>query len=153
MRKYLIASHGNLSIGMQHTLSLFLGEDKRISVVNAYVDENDYVDRIREFINSIGENDEAVIFTDILGGSVNQKTIELLMGKKNIHLITNMNLAVIISVLVNDAPINKEGLKGIVEESKVILVEFDSDIEKIDENDFLDWHQLIRRGGEYDWIY
>ena len=40
MRKLLLASHGPLARAMRETLQLFCGEDPRVKVLCAYVDED-----------------------------------------------------------------------------------------------------------------
>ena len=56
MRKLLLASHGPLARAMRETLQLFCGEDPRVKVLCAYVDEDtmdvneliDFWDRSRD---------------------------------------------------------------------------------------------------------
>lgn len=74
--KVLIATHGMMASGVVNTLSLFT-DCNDIRYLNAYVDESDYTQQIVDFINQIDETETAIIFTDIIGGSVNQKVVAM----------------------------------------------------------------------------
>ena len=76
-----------------------------ITAVNAYVDESDYTATIQEFIDSVKPDDDAVIFTDIYGGSVFQKVMLLEPEKKGIVHVTGFNLAAVIETLIRTDPI------------------------------------------------
>ena len=73
MKKILIATHGYLADGFKSSISLLTGGEDAIETICAYVDESDYTERIQAFVDSIGPDDDGVIFTDIYGGSVCQK--------------------------------------------------------------------------------
>ena len=88
--KVLIATHGMMASGVVNTLSLFT-DCNDIRYLNAYVDESDYTQQIVDFINQIDETETAIIFTDIIGGSVNQKVVAM-NHRKNVKIITGFNL-------------------------------------------------------------
>ena len=71
-RKFLIASHGNLAKGFQSSLDI-LDKGKEAAVINAYVTPEDYTPIIQTFLQSLGAEEQAIILTDLYGGSVNQK--------------------------------------------------------------------------------
>lgn len=99
--KYLIATHGKLASGFQSSLNILTGKGDEVSVIDAYLDDSDYTPKIDQFIDSVNDDEQGVIFTDLYGGSVNQKVVTKLVpkGKSNIFLISNSNLAIILSVL------------------------------------------------------
>lgn len=82
MKKILVASHGYLADGVKSSVGILTGNQDVIATVNAYVDERDYTSSIQEFIDSVDCDDDAVIFTDIYGGSVFQKVVLLEPEKK-----------------------------------------------------------------------
>ncbi len=98
MRQYLIATHGTLSGGFLNTLSMISGETSNVTAISAYVENISIEEQAKDFFSKIGEDDEVVVFTDILGGSVNQYFITQL-SKKHFHLITGINLPIIITFL------------------------------------------------------
>lgn len=132
MKDILLASHGNLAIGLKHTLEFFLGESDQITAISAYLDSTDnYKLDIRNFIDSHNEQN-SIIFTDIYGGSVNQQVVALMIESgKNIPIITNMNLPVIMSIALSDGNI-KDVLNDC--EPKLISIEVnDREEEDLDE--------------------
>lgn len=114
MKKILVASHGYLADGVKSSVGILTGNQDVIATVNAYVDERDYTSSIQEFIDSVDCDDDAVIFTDIYGGSVFQKVVLLEPEKKSIVHVTGFNLAVVIETLVRAEPITPELMDEIV---------------------------------------
>ena len=98
-RKFLIGSHGKLASGLQSSIDILTGKGQEIQTIDAYIDDSDYTKSIVEFIDEIAPDEQGLIFTDLLGGSVNQKMATAVMnsGKNNIFLITNSNLATLLS--------------------------------------------------------
>lgn len=104
MRNIMIASHGKTASGIRSTVELFMGK-LNITCIDAYLngpEEND-IQQIASFMEGIGDEDEAYIFTDLFGGSVNQKVLAetIKHPQKNIVIITNVNVAVVIELLTN----------------------------------------------------
>lgn len=135
MKKVLIATHGYLADGFKSSIHVLAGDKYEIQTINAYTDEQcqDYSSYITDFIKSVTAEDEGVIFTDLLSGSVNQKVCQLSIEKtSHIHIITGMNLMCLLAVLLESRPLNKLVLKEIIDNSKVSLVELN--IEKTEDN-------------------
>ena len=126
MRKYLIATHGELARGFQSSLNILADKGNDFQVINAYIIDEDYTPAIDEFIASVQPEERGFIFTDLFGGSVNQKAFTELMNAKkdNIVIITNANLAVILSVLFlgGDEALSLEQIQQAVSESQVQVV-------------------------------
>ena len=112
--KVLIATHGMMASGVVNTLSLFT-DCNDIRYLNAYVDESDYTQQIVDFINQIDETETAIIFTDIIGGSVNQKVVAM-NHRKNVKIITGFNLALILEIIMSDAT-QDEQIEVIIEQA------------------------------------
>ena len=75
MKKILVASHGHLASGIRSSIEILTGMSNLVEAVDCYVDDTDFTPRIEAFIDSVGPDDDAVIFTDIYGGSVFQKVV------------------------------------------------------------------------------
>ena len=71
MRRYIIASHHLMAHGLADTLR-FLTSREDIIDISAYIDDSDLETMIRTAFESFDPEDEVVIMTDMLGGSVNQ---------------------------------------------------------------------------------
>lgn len=125
-RKILIATHGEMAKGLQSSLNVLAGKGESIEVINAYMTDADYMPEIIQFIETINEEDQAIIFTDLYGGSVNQKVVtEVLQAKRNnIFIVSNANLAIILSLmfLAEDQVITDEIIEDAIKESQVQLV-------------------------------
>lgn len=135
MTDILIASHGHFASGLQSSLDILTGMGKQVNVIDAYVDDSDYTPKIEEFIKSVKR--PAVIFTDLKGGSVNQKVMLKAANEKDIFIVTQMNLAVIMSVLLDSEPLTKTHLKDLIKQSQVELIALENEKEeKESDNDF-----------------
>lgn len=115
MKKILVASHGRLASGIKSSVQILTGMADQIEAVDCYVDDSDYTPRIQAFIDSVGPDDEGVIFTDIYGGSVFQKVVLLEPEKRGILHVTGMNLGLVIETLITGDPLSKESLSQSLE--------------------------------------
>lgn len=98
--KYILASHGEYAEGLRSAVYQ-LTSAKEIYVCCAYVDEESIESKMAEIMRNDPEG-EWIIFTDLLGGSVNQHMMKNFL-KPNIHILTGMNLYMILSVLQLDS--------------------------------------------------
>lgn len=121
MRRFVIASHSRMARGLKDTLE-FLTSRRDIIDINAYVDERDLEEQIRQVFDGFDPEDEVVIMTDMLGGSVNQKFCPL-MGERR-HLICGINLPCALSLVLQpeDTPLTAGAVRAIVEESQNHLI-------------------------------
>jgi mannose/fructose-specific phosphotransferase system component IIA len=112
----MIATHTNLAAGFKKALLFFTGTGEDIVTVCAYEDSDDSPrDEIERFFAAVDSRDTVVVFTDLLGGSVNQIMAEKLKTK-NFHLITEANLSVIIAVAtLGEEEINAESIRENIE--------------------------------------
>lgn len=121
MKRILVASHGYLADGIKSSVGILTGNQDLITAVNAYVDESDYTASIQEFIDSVEPDDDAVIFTDIYGGSVFQKVMLMEPEKKGIVHVTGFNLAAVIETLIRTDPIAPELMDEIVQNASGLM--------------------------------
>jgi len=109
MRKYLIAAHGTFSSGVKSSLDMIAGAMDNIFIIQAYVNGNTAIDEeIKQVLEQIGNDDELIIFSDILGGSVTNQLLQLASGP-NIHIVSGSNLPLLIEVILgdNETPANE----------------------------------------------
>jgi len=101
-RKFLIATHGHFARGVKSSLDIITGQTENIFLIEAYVDENKGIeDELALILQQIGDNDELVAFTDLLGGSITNQVIRYTQGK-NVHIVSGFNLALLIEILLAD---------------------------------------------------
>ena len=81
---------------------------------------------ITDFISSVELDEQGVIFTDLFGGSVNQKVVtELILSKKEqIFIVSNTNLAIILTLVLaaEDEIFTQQSINDALKESQVCLV-------------------------------
>lgn len=133
MTDILIASHGHMASGMKSSIEILTGMGAQIVAVDAYVDESDYLPEIRQFVKNV--TGPAVIFTDLLGGSVNQKVI-LECDHQNIFIVSQMNLAIVMAVLLDTEELTTQRLQELIKQSQVQLVTTKLDNSQTDDEDF-----------------
>ena len=122
MRRYVLAAHGKLAEGMKSTLEIIIGPQENLICVNAYTDEcPDPMPEFQKILEKYPE-DEIVIMTDMLGGSVNNNAV-VLTKEKRVHVVTGTNLAVAISLIMSDdTEDTKEAIKNAVSNAKDMII-------------------------------
>lgn len=100
-KKLLIATHSTFAEGIKNAVELITGKQDYVYTLCAYTDNISEVETpVKEFIASLSENEELIVATDILGGSVNNEFMKYLINQ-NIHLISGMNLPLLIELIMN----------------------------------------------------
>jgi mannose/fructose-specific phosphotransferase system component IIA len=102
MRKFLIATHGAFAKGIKSSLDIIIGETDNVFLIQAYLDENIIVeDELAAVLTNITGADELIIFTDLLGGSVNNIMLREAL-KENVHIVSGFNLPLVIEIMMGD---------------------------------------------------
>lgn len=100
MRRYVIASHAHLAQGMRESLALLAGNVDNVYALCLFVDGNDDPKAaIAELLASFDDEDEVVVCTDLLGGSVNNAFVCVVSQRPGTLLVTNTNLAFMLELL------------------------------------------------------
>lgn len=137
MTDILVASHGHFASGLKSSIDILTGMGDKIKTIDAYVDDTDYTNQITAFIRAAKR--PAVIFTDLKGGSVNQKVILKVASEKDIYVITQTNLAIVMAVLLDSEKLSKKHLQELINQSQVELFEFeDTENNQEQETDFFE---------------
>lgn len=121
MKKVLVASHGHLASGIRSSIEILTGMADMVEAVDCYVDDSDFTPRIQAFIDSVGPEDEAIIFTDIYGGSVFQKVVLMEPEKRGIVHVTGMNLGLVIEALLGAEAVTADSIKQSVELARATM--------------------------------
>src|ERR1700760_4464915 len=109
MRKYLIATHGTFSAGVKSSLDMIMGAMDNVFIIQAYVNGNDAIaEEINQVLAQVTDEDELIIFSDIMGGSVTNQLLQNALGP-NTHIVSGFNLPLLIEVILGDAetPVNE----------------------------------------------
>ncbi len=136
MLKMFLSSHGYLASGMQSSLEILCGANSRLTVFDAYINQETVQEHLDVFYETVSENDEVILLSDLYGGSVNQ-VMYTYLGKPNTRLIAGVNLALVLELSVRES-ITDEELSSLVEQSREMLriVELDTSEETQEQDDF-----------------
>ena len=127
MTKFIMASHGSLSSGFKSSVEVLLGSSDDLIVFDAYTDERDPKTEIEKMVASTSNDEVIVLLSDILGGSVNQIMMNHL-ERPNTYLLTGINLACLVELIVNKEKINKGFLNDILQQSRAAMTVIELDV-------------------------
>lgn len=130
MRKILIATHGEFAGGIVNTINMLIGERQDITYINAYTDSSDFTIQAEKFIQSNQDN-EIVVFTDLYGGSVNQKLTQM-KNHYSFYLISGFNLSLVLAVLLDEMQLSQSLIEELISQSRqeMQLVTLDEGIQR-----------------------
>ena len=115
MKKILIATHGHLASGFLSSIQLLTGKVQESTVINAYVDECDYEQELNVFVNQVNEQDQIFVFTDLFGGSVNQKITKTFLEKEiAVTILSGFNLPILLEIVLATKELTKEDIQELV---------------------------------------
>jgi len=134
---YLLISHGKLAEGILSACQIILGQKKNLFAINMYEDDESLENKLTNLFQEKDiTSNELIIITDMFGGSVNQKIIQLFDLKTNI-VLTGMNLPMILELLTHDSTkLNMENIRDIINQTQKQIILVNDFMEKIDEDEF-----------------
>lgn len=112
MRHIVLASHHRFAQGLADTLR-FLGNQNEPHVICAYVDEKPLAPQVEELFATFAPEDEVLVLTDILQGSVNQAFAPYV--GEHVFLVAGVNVAVALELCLSDEPLTCEGIEATIE--------------------------------------
>lgn len=138
MKKIIIASHQYLAQGLKSTLEYIVPNTVEVIDINAYIENISVENQILTSLEQCNEEEQIFVFTDLLGGSVNQGFIEKIT-KYNIELIAGANLPIIMTIVLSlgEQDLTKDEIRVAIEEARDQLV-YVNDLlstQEIDEDD------------------
>lgn len=122
MRRFVLATHGQMSEGIRNTLEMITGPQEKLITITAYTKEG--TEPLPEFKKIIEQypEDEIVIMTDLMGGSVNNNAAVLLSNPR-VHVVTGINLALVIGIVMGDEERPAaEVIKNAIADAKEVMV-------------------------------
>ncbi|AYE39130.1 PTS sugar transporter subunit IIA [Companilactobacillus zhachilii] len=122
--KIVLISHSNMAVGMKQTLNMIIGDDKNVLAFAAYVNgSTKEIDKVKNLVET-SKDEQFIILTDLLGGSVNNEMMQLLENNTNVKLVTGMNLPLAMQLQLKGSTTEKisdEELSTVISESKKSL--------------------------------
>jgi PTS system mannose-specific IIA component len=97
-----VASHGHFARGLVNSLSLLIGDEHGVIPVCAYDEDIVTTEQLEQTLEHLivqANGDEVVIFTDLLGGSINNSAVSVLMRHRNVFVVAGINLTLLLEFL------------------------------------------------------
>lgn len=96
----IIAGHGNFASEIISIAENIMGKQKHLEAVSVEIGEGEcgLNDKLNEALETM-EVDEALILSDIFGGSVSNTCLYFARDKKHIAVVTGVNLPMVLKVL------------------------------------------------------
>lgn len=124
MRRFIFASHHRMAYGLKETVAFLTNGSKKIHDINAYTanEEPDLEVTINNLFSNFSPEDEVIVLTDLMGGSVYQKFYPYMNDR--VHIICGMNLPLAMSLLLvpEKEILDKERISSIVEECRKQII-------------------------------
>ena len=127
--KYVIATHGRLAEGFASAISVLSGYSD-IHTVCAYLEEGDFPHNFEALLTKFGIEEEIIVFTDFLGGSVTQTISQYMNGHPNLHIIAGANLALIMETVMCHIEMKEETIEPVVDQARQQMVYLNSLLRK-----------------------
>ena len=109
-RKFLIATHGTFAKGLKSSLDVIAGVQENVFFIQAYLDNvDDIKDELETLLKNKGPQEEWVIFTDLLGGSITNQVVRYVSGEY-VHIIAGVNLPLLLELVLTDPVIPVEAV-------------------------------------------
>ena len=122
MVKLIVATHERLAEGFKKTLDYIAPTVKALITISAYIDNEPIGELIKNKINNIDKDEQIIILTDLVGGSVNQECAKLL-GEYKIKLISGVNFPLLLSIaLCEKRQVTDEMIRNLIVEAKEQIV-------------------------------
>lgn len=91
-------------------------------------------EQLDAFYETVEEDDQVILLSDLYGGSVNQQ-MYMYLDRQNTMLVAGVNLALVLELTALDS-ITEEGLERLVEQSREALKIVKPEESKTEEDDF-----------------
>lgn len=109
-RKFLIATHGTFAQGIKSSLDIIAGPQENVFLIQAYLDDINSIEaELDTLLKNRGEDEEWIVFSDLLGGSITNQLVRYASGE-NVYIIAGFNLPLLLEVVLSDTDIPVEAV-------------------------------------------
>ncbi len=131
MKYILLVSHGMMAPGLHNALGMLAGEDREdilsTSLKNG-MGADEFAENVRKCVSVVKEDDELLVFADLIGGSPLTATADVLASEGLLDrttMVGGMNLPLVLSAAVTkDTMETREMIDMLIPESREMLQEF-----------------------------
>ncbi|NRY61904.1 PTS sugar transporter subunit IIA [Clostridium beijerinckii] len=144
MKKFLIATHGELSKEFIETSKLIVGALSNVEYFCMTKDKSgdDAEKEMKRILSNKSEEERYIVLTDIFGGSVANLCTNLLLNGYEFELITGINLPMILTILLSDEDDIETLVRNGIEESRKGIIHVNellkNNKERNEEDDIID---------------
>lgn len=132
MRHVIIASHHRFAEGLADTLE-FIGGVENMRAVCAYVDETPLEEQVATAFASVAPDDEVLVLTDILQGSVNQAFAPYVGD--HVFLVAGVNVALCLELALSAEPLSVAAIDAAIEQARSAMVLVNTYATEVGEDD------------------
>ncbi|MEF9920351.1 MAG: hypothetical protein RR945_03660 [Erysipelotrichaceae bacterium] len=121
MKKILILTHGEYANGILNSLVMISGQQPNVTTICIRDEDTpDFItNEISNYFDTTSIEDIKIIITDIPGGSSTRVALPFACNDKNIYLITGLNLALLLEIVLNPSEEHiEEQIKNAIENAK-----------------------------------
>lgn len=144
MKYVVLVSHGEFAPGLHKAVNMLAGEEREdvlsTSLVNG-MGADEFAENVKKVLSVVGEDDEIILFADIVGGSPLATTANVLMETgllERTRMIGGMNLPLVLTcVLSKDDEETSELIDELIEGAKEQIKEFTVAADDEDEDEDL----------------
>jgi len=120
MNKILIITHATYAEGIANAIKFFKYDIDNVYYINAYVEDQEFEKALIAKLNEIGQ-DNLIVLSDMLGGSVNQVALKL-MREYKYKLITGINLPLVLELAFSQEEMDDKRIIEIVKHAREQLI-------------------------------
>ena len=123
MRKIILASHGELAKGMKMSAEMIVGKQDNLYAVSmcGTMGPQDVLEEVKRILEG-DEKSEAIVITDLPGGSVNN-ALSVLLQDERYFLVSGMNIMLGLGIVLSDESVGvNEILENAIEDAKKTIL-------------------------------
>ncbi|MBQ2641078.1 MAG: PTS fructose transporter subunit IIA [Lachnospiraceae bacterium] len=144
MKYVMLVSHGEFAPGLHKAVNMLAGEEREdllsTSLING-MGADEFAENVKSVLSVVGEDDEIILFADIVGGSPLATTANVLMETgllAKTRMVGGMNLPLVLTcVLSKDDADTDELLEELIEGAREQIKEFTVAVDDEDEEEDL----------------
>lgn len=120
MNQFIIATHATFAGGLADVVRFFKADLENVQFINAYVETQEFEKELRAALEKV-KQDNVIVLTDIMGGSVNQVAARL-MKEYSYKLVAGVNLPLLLDLVFFEENITEEQIRTSVEAAKQQII-------------------------------
>ena len=123
MKKIIVATHYRLAEGLKSTFDYIAPNTVEIIAISAYLENISVESQVQAALDQFESGEQILVFTDLLGGSVNQ-TFAKFLDSYNIELIAGVNLPVLmtLALAIGGGDLGETTIRQALEDSRQQIV-------------------------------